>query len=331
MEPIVPHKKLEPGVYQGTPEPTTKAEIVVSTFPRLIRTMKSDTAEVVKQKNETFASITLSEEIKQKSLAGNQVQKEVVQAVPKRVGRMVVVAILILIISLSSLAYVFLLPRLGNLQMPDISFPSFGKPSTTNVATTTPVVEILALSLIPAQSEKRFNISTETLAQVLATITTERRAGNPVGSVKNLYFIEEGISVSDSVSVNRLFDFARISVPEILTRSLEKPFMLGFLGEETGSATPFVILKVSSYDTALAGMLEWETNLPHFFNVIFGTNTGSTATTKFHDIVALGKDARELNTPFGDTVAYAFVNQNTIVIAGSLTSLEALVTIAGRN
>lgn len=337
MEPIVPHKKLESGVFEGRPELLDERKVVP---PRLIRTMKGDVEDAIKNQNETTVSIAIAEEKKKavaraEGMTSKEAEPENLAPAPKPIGRIVVILIILLIITLLGLAYVFVLPKFSAIKLPSItvpSFPSFSKETPASVATTTERVASLAPSLIPAQEEARFNITKQTQTHVLAEIGLEMKKVITSGSVKNLYFTE-GETTPVAISANRLFIFADIGAPEILTRSLEKSFMAGFFGEVSGATTPFVILRVSSYDTGLAGMLEWEANLPRSFDTIFGTEVGVSATskTKFHDVVVLGKDARAIDTPFAGSIVYAFANESTIVVTGSVASLEALLPLAGKN
>ncbi len=332
MEPTIPQPKLEPGVYQGNPEAVR--EKTEGSFPlRPIRTMKNDMAEAIKQQNETSVSIAIAEEKKKAEAraaaqAASQTQTEDTTPAPKRIGRIVVVIIVLLLVALLGVAYVFLLPKLSSIQLPKIPLPSFEKPSNTSVAPSAPAAEPLAQSIIPAQSEKRFNISAETLSQTTSAITLERGKGNPSRSIKNLYFTETEGDISAEISSSRLFSFANAQAPDILTRSLEKQFMTGFFGEENGGVTPFLILKVSDHDMGLAGMLEWEPQISKFFDTIFGTNAEALPGTKFKDIIVLEKNARLFETASGAKIVYSFANQNTIVIAGSRSALEALMALA---
>lgn len=331
MEPTVSNKKLEPGVYQGSPDASqTKT---ADSSPRLIRTMKNDAAEAIKKQNETSVSIAIAEEKKQAqaradALAARQSQSESTPPAPKRIGRAVIVLVFVLIVSLFVLAYIFILPRLGAIRTPSIPLSSFEKPTNINIAPRTTAVEPLAAAIIPAQSEKRISIEKNTLSQVVATITEERGKGSPSGSVKNLYFTDNQGDVSVPLTTGHLFDFGNIKAPDILTRSLDKQFMAGFFGEGNGGATPFLILKVSDHSAGLAGMLEWELILPRVFDTIFETNIAGDATMRFGDIIVAGKDARLFDSSSGAKIAYAFADKNTIVIAGSQSALEALLPLA---
>lgn len=329
MDPAIP--KHEPGAYQGTPHaPLEKSE--ESRTPRLIRTMKSDAADAIKKQNETFVSIALAEERKQaqarsEAVVAQQAQTEIPSHATKPRGRVVIVIVFLLFLVALGLAYKFILPKLDTLQISGISFPPEKEAPATEQMTIS-----LAPALIPPQYEKRFILNKETPEHLFAMIAVERTGGVVEGSIKNLYFAEEvsaqdGTLNTNAISVNRLFAFANISAPEILTRSLETPFMAGLLGEGGSSAAPFIILKVSGYDTSLAGMLEWEASLPNLIDTVFGTKTGVMGEGKFRDIVVAGKDSRILESASDTKIIYAFTDPNTIVITVSRSTLEKLITM----
>lgn len=335
MEPFIPTLKREPGVYQGTPQaPLEKSE--ESQSPRLIRTMKIDVAEAIKKQNETFVSIALAEEKKQLQKRGEALaaQANTPPQTQKPIGRMVIIIILLLIIVALGLAYAFVLPRLksgktGGVPSADTGFAPSTEPTRVDTATVS-----LAPALIPPQFEKRFALEKETPEHVFAMIAVERTGGMLEGTIKNFYFTEEvssqdGTTSTGVVPAKRLLSFANAYAPDILTRSLEAPFMAGILGESGSLATPFLILKVSSYDTGFAGMLVWETSLPRLFDTLFGTKiqTRGGSESKFRDITVSGKDARALGVTSGTTVIYAFADPNTIVIAGSRSTLEILLPL----
>lgn len=331
--PIVPSKKLEPGIYQGTPKPT-QSENPKQTASRLIRTMNNDAAEAIRVQNETAVSIAMAEQKKaERALAAANKEKlpENTIPAPKRISRIFIIAGLLLIIAIVALAYTFLLPKLQNVRILPTPNTTENIPVTpAPMETKTPVT--LAPSLVVAQSEKRFDITKETLAQISSSISEEQKFGTPASSIKNLYFTESATSGDTSIATARLLDFAGIKAPEIIVRSLEKAFMAGFVGEGNGGAVPFFIFKVSGHETGVAGLLEWEVNLPGLFSAIFGTQTnqGFIPNIKFRDIVVSGKDARVLNVSPSVTITYAFANLNTIVITQSISALETLLPLAAK-
>lgn len=316
MEPTVPAQRNEPSVSQPPRE-------------NLIRTMGSDMAEAIKKQKETEVSIALAEEKKKAAARAEALGSGEMDApAPRPIGRVVIVLIIILVIALLGAAYVFVLPKISSIQLPKISLPSFPSATKPSGTTATPVTPPLAPSLVPAQSEKRISISTKTPAQLLATIREERSVGTPAGTIKNLYITEDQGNGPIQITAERLLAFENTRTPDLLARSLEKEFMAGFFGETNGGATPFLILKVSDHDAALAGMLEWEPGLSGFIDNIFGAGIGGDAIIKFRDVTTLGKDVRLLETPSGIKIAYAFADQNTIVITRSRTALETLIPLA---
>ncbi len=337
-----------PGVYLGSPD---APKTVVELSP--IRTMKNDIAEAVKNQKESLVSIAVAED-KKKSVeraveaAAPIPESQPVPTAPRPIGRIIIVIVLILIIVGAGLAYKFVLPKLPKINIPEISIPSFGSPSEKPLAITTTDSRVdFAPSLIKATTEKRFDTNKETPERIFTAVASLRVAEGSKGDIKNIYFYEE-VSGTDasrstdlrdtipqdrktvSISANKLIILSGVSTSEILSRSLENTFMAGLFNEEAGSTpTPFIILKVSGYDTGFAGMLEWERNLPRFFDTVFGTNTeaGLTGKTKMRDVVLSGRDARVLEITPTISIAYAFANPSTIVIASSRNALEKLLSL----
>lgn len=354
MQPIIPVDEKKSGVYQGPPihsDPQSAPPV------NLIRTMKSDAETAIKNQNETAVSIALAEQKKREEAQravlaveaakiAAQTQKTPPQTpgspmspaplpkAPKKIGRFVFLLTVLMILSVLGMAYLFLLPQLGRVKLPSVSLPSFPKESKL-LSTSTPVVpkrdEVVASSTSATPSEKRFNIAGATLAQITSMVASEKSKGTLAGSLKNLIFTEgEGATI---ISASRLLSFTNAQAPDMLMRSLDNKITVGFFGETNGGATPFIILKVTAHDTSLAGMLDWENSLPLYFDTFFGTTIKKDPRSllKFHDLVILKKDTRVLDVPFGGTLGYAFANQNTIVIAGSRTALEALLPLAEKN
>lgn len=325
---------MEPNITSTNPPlPSTQK---ISSAANEIRTMKTDIADAIKGQNETLVSIALAEKrqkeeaLKREDLAREQEAQIQKEEAPKRRGRIFLVAtvfiFIIIILSAGWASFKFLLPKLNAVKLPSFSIPKRNPPPVEQllpIVAEKPVIT-LAPSLIPAQSEKELDTSKSPLEHIFALIAVERTAGLASGNIENLYFNNE----TRSLSANEFLAFAGVGAPEILTRSLEDPFMAGLFGEE-GEATPFLILKVSSYETGLAGMLAWEKNIPSLLTTMFGTKIEAETIKKsaFHNIVVLGRDARLFGADPRQSVAYAFADANTIVIAGSQNALGKIMLI----
>lgn len=330
MEPIVPVNEIrKPGVYQGAPSSPEKKDAPVV---RVIRTMKNDATEAISKQNETAASIALAEAKKIEkehalALAAKQNETGDVVPVPKRHGRFFIVVMLFLILIVGGVVYKLIATKLAALPSPS---PSTNLPAPTNTLPPSQPIIQLAPAIITPQSEMRFVLNNETPDHVSAKIAVERTSGLTQGTIKNFYFSEipnTGAQNPIAVSPNRIFAFLGMPVPDLLLRSLDAPMMVGLIGESGSLATPFIILKISDYNTALAGMLTWEPTLAQGFDRLFGTKIGAGAsnTAKFLDIVIAERDARIFTPAPNTAIAYAFANQNTLVITASRSALEELL------
>lgn len=331
MESLVPNNKNETGASSPTQKPA-----------RVIRTMKDDVKDAIERQHETSVTIAMAEERKKTPTSPVVVEAQTIKKeeetprAPRPIGRIIVVIAIFLVIALLGVAYVFLLPKIKaiNFKFPSISIhlPSFGKQATTTPSETTTVAQPLAPSIIHADLEKRIDVINKTPKQVLTDVITETKQGVASGFIKNIYFFETTASSTSGISANRLFSSINISVPEILARSLDSSFMVGLRGDAGNKATPFIILKINEHSAGLAGMLAWEMGLPGFFDDIFGTTIKDNVTpiSKFRNIVAGGKDIRTLNLKSEGTISYAFADENTIVIAGSQSALENVLSLAAK-
>ena len=147
--------------------------------------------------------------------------------------------------------------------------------------------------------------------------------------------------------------------PALLTRSLGDNIVLGLYSGDV--ATPFIVLKINSYEGAFGGMLEWERfisdDLFALFSVTLPRNTGAVAegaaeisqagsstggTTEaptqeqrnlrdiglFVDRTIKNRDMRVIQDDTGKIyMLYGFANKETLILT---TSPEAFFEISGR-
>lgn len=323
---------------ERAPEVEKKGD--VSGFP--LRTMKTDVAEVIKNQNESVVSIAIAEEKKraeERAQVATQ-NKEVatkgeIPRVPNRRGRLVIVVVLFMVAAALAAGVYFLSPLLSSLALPSIpkslSLPSFGNPPEEEARPFVPVTLLLAPALLPVQSEKRIEV-VGNAEGVFGHVLAERTAALEQGTVKNIYLFEketteDGLEEERVLSAPRLFALAGVRIAGSLARALENDMMVGLWGG--AEPVPFIVLKVSRYEMALVGMIEQEKELPFLvdaiFNARFEEREGETPV--FRDVLVEGRDARIAEFG-GQTIAYSFANQETIIIAGSEEVLRALVVYA---
>lgn len=113
-----------------------------------------------------------------------------------------------------------------------------------------------------------------------------------------------------------------------------KTIMFGALNNE-----PFIVLKVTSFDAAFAGMLDWEDTASADLAPLFGSSVSASfdasARTStqvrnafFKDIIASNKNTRLLqDESANDRIVYTFVDQNTILITTTRNTLSNLLPL----
>lgn len=298
-----------------------------------LHTMKGDMEEAVKHQNETVVSIALAEERKR---ALERTQKEALRAQQpagtqeasgSRVNRFVVLFFLVAILAgIGYGGYVFW--KRDRTTVPPMVTPPPPPPPIESQPVTPPPQKIIS-SLITAQTEQRLTVGVQTNQKIFSMIADERRLGLDEHSIKNIS-IEEEIKANppQPITAADFFSRAGIQTPETLSRSLNNPFMIGFLGETGKVATPFIVLKVSDKNRGFAGMLALETKLPQLFDTVFGTTVvkDNPPKNKFHNATIQGVDTRILESSWG-ALGYVFVNSSTVIIAGSRNALDELIPL----
>lgn len=315
--------------------------------PSAIRTMKGDVALAIQRQQETLVSIAMAEEKKkearrQELLIAAEERAQRQESAPKPRGRMflvVTIFVLIILTALGVLAYLFVLPKIGGLNLPSFGSKTSPEPiiAPAPVATTTPRV-VLATAIIPVQAEHMFSLKKETPMGIFAAIKDDRLSSDSSWETKNIIITDDvaqpdGAIKTVAISPSRLASLTGVAMPEVLARSLQNTSMTGLLLETNSTLpTPFMILKVSGYGNAFSGMLQWEKNLPTLFDTMFGTNitAGLSVKTKMRDVSILGHDSRVLEITPNVGIAYTFANQSTLVIAASRTAIEKIIPLVAR-
>ena len=161
--------------------------------------------------------------------------------------------------------------------------------------------------------------------------------------------LQTGITESTKVGVSQIYptndmespaavatsDFMYVldpRAPGSFIRNLGDEMMFGAVG-----SAPYFILKTTSFDSAFAGMLEWEPFMSADFTPLFGSTvrrtlntqsrtTDQTSTAYFVDDTVGNIDVRILYDESGaERIVYAFTDSRTLVITTSSAALGTLV------
>lgn len=134
--------------------------------------------------------------------------------------------------------------------------------------------------------------------------------------------LDKSLTVEERVATGRVFEILAPHADSAFIRTLEDTGMIGYI--TTTVNEPFIIVQSNAFDTAFAGMLNWEPYMSTDLTPLFGPEL-SGAAGHFIDATNQNRGVRILYDELGNEhIVYAFVNRNTIVIT---TSTEALATV----
>lgn len=186
---------------------------------------------------------------------------------------------------------------------------------------------IPALVSTDSQTAVPFSTNRATLLESLRRAATEARSGTVQLS---LAYRTDG--APQAVPTSDFMFVLDPRAPGSFIRNLEEDMMFGAQDRE-----PFIIFKTSQFDTAFAGMLDWEPYLSADFAPLFGepvsrtfipsTRTADQTTqAQFVDETVENVDVRILRDEEGEErIVYAFPDRRTILITSSTEALRDLL------
>ncbi len=193
--------------------------------------------------------------------------------------------------------------------------------------------EFLRRSAAPliATPETRFLPSQESLTlnavglsrETLLIKTAEESLGVPETEIKHFILRNGASSTAPLTTTAELFQVLKTSAPGNLVRAFEPLYMLGSLGQSR-----FLLIKLSSFENAFAGMLSWEQSLPQDLVPLMGTAPylqNIESNSVFKDIVWKNKDVRVIYASTTPALMYSFFDNQMLIITDSFNTLETLL------
>lgn len=196
--------------------------------------------------------------------------------------------------------------------------------------TPAPVVTAQPTSLIKAEDAQRIDIEGMEVEDIVTTVQTIlANPGVQPGSVKNIVITRTTGGTTTRIPANEFLSTLQTHAPSNLVRALSPEYMLGVYLYDHDNL--FLILHGSAHDFLLSGMLSWE---PYLFNDMVplfkidttGFTKAQLQDVKFTDAVIQNRDTRAVfDANKKPLLYYAFVDQNTIVIATDPKTLTEVV------
>ncbi len=190
--------------------------------------------------------------------------------------------------------------------------------------TTPPEPVVPQGKFISAESTTEINISSLSREEIFGKIT-DVTLGLRAGELKHVVVRNNIGTTTVQTAAANFLEALGSNAPGSLVRAFDKEFMLGSLGESA-----FLIMKLSSFPNAFAGMLTWESSLAPALSGLFSnvemlkqTSTQSV----YRDVVWKNKDVRALytGTSTEPLLLYSFFDNTYLVITDQLSTLDTII------
>jgi hypothetical protein len=297
MNPYEPQQQPEQNAQPKNPNPLNA-----------IHTYQNDIAQTIKDKDMSVIDIALSEQQKKQPLTKVDVKKNVF---------LIPVILVLLFGTVIALLIIFLIQNRLN-------------DTTTPLETKSRVISTESEILLPYTGQ-------EPLSALIAngTASSTPRANS---LVRYTFTDERGTSTKGKNIPIPIEDIVMAfpTMPGHLVRSLGADYIIGYHIQEANQE-PFIILKTTSYDSALSGMLEWEGTLAADINTLFGRYSVLSEGISFEDKIIRNQNVRvgtypsdiptsgaQESIPF---LYYALPNKDTIIIT---THEDTLIEMLSR-
>src|SRR3989344_4097812 len=263
-----------------------------------LRTYQGDVADIIKNQNESVASIAIKEKERDLNLEPKQPTSNMSVS-------FVTLILTFLLIAGSAVALIFVFGGLQKDNAPDA-------PVGTGLIPHSNIISIsnVTLESLPAELEK---------------------AASDGGGVVSLQISD--VSGKEIEKTEDLLKFLKAHVPADLLRNLGKEYELGIYAVAGAPDAYFLALTTNDFGVAFSGMLDWESDLRSdlfFFDTRVQSSTTPSANFVWKDMIIKNKDVRALANVVNDddvVIAYTFLDQNAILITNNLSALSELFSL----
>ena len=218
---------------ESQPEESSGEKIVIKS----LRTFQGDAAEAIKNQNASVLSIALAEKKKVDEKA-----KEKPPENPELKKKILTIA--------ASLVFIFL--GIGTV----VGFYIIQKR-----APNTPIVVAPEDRTLIGYKEKiTINVSSSDKEKLSSALNTRKQnLALNTGDVAYVALAKTIIENENIISTDDLFAILKTKIPGSALRAFDSQFMFGFI--KTNQTEPFIIIKLTSFENAFDGMLQWEPNM----------------------------------------------------------------------
>jgi len=180
--------------------------------------------------------------------------------------------------------------------------------------TTTPTTSAPATRFITSNSEVSLDVTASSSRDNLISVIVGAANNVPQGEIKHIQI---------PLSISELLTILRSRAPSSLIRAFDPLFMFGANG-----SSRFMIIKLTSFENAFAGMLLWEKNLAEDIGPLFATAPllrNIPPEHKFVDLADRNKDIRLLEIGGEDIILYSFFDNKMLIITDHIDTLRTII------
>ena len=183
-------------------------------------------------------------------------------------------------------------------------------------------VEIVT-SLIRTDSETKTPLPSN--RRDLLALLTKTTASPTRGITEVNLVVSDANGIEQEATANEIINVLTPRVPGAFSRSITE-LSIGVVSEDTEPA-PYIVLVAPGFDTAFAGMINWEPFMSEDLEPFFGSAVRNTSLdSDFTDIVIANQDVRVLTDVSGEErILYTFSDQQTIMITTNRSALETIL------
>lgn len=195
--------------------------------------------------------------------------------------------------------------------------------------------QIQPYTLIPTNEQQEVTVTGQR-PQALRTELTRRANELPLslGEIGVLYLVTETAEGRVRTSTAGLFEHIGANIPSELRRTLAEAHMLGVHAFD--GAAPFLLLRITNFETAFSGMLSWESDMNDDLAPLFGPELESFVQTgtstqpqarRFEDLVLQNQDVRAVRNDAGEiALLYAFPRRDALIITTNENTLKEVLS-----
>ncbi len=178
-------------------------------------------------------------------------------------------------------------------------------------------IQTVSPSLLKEQSSKTYMMPPTSTAHILEIEENIQSTQAVIRLIPNL---QKDAGTREATAEEVLASLT-LTAPSSFVRSIKEVNFGAVDGNDL-----FIVLRVSTFDTAFAGMLAWEETIQSDFSPLFNTNQSRALT--FTDTLVSNKNTRLLKDVNGeDVLTYTFTDKNTILITSTRVVLEQLIPL----